>query len=358
MSIASRYVATVWLRMLLLCQGGFLAVYLVLDLMDKIGRFMKSGASFSSVILFFVFKIPEMLGQTMPFAVLMATLLSLGLLARNSEMTALRTCGMSIPRIVSPILYLSLVCSLLMLLNSEVIVPKSYQRMEHIEKVVIKKQGIHTVFKLNNIWFRSNNLILQAKLFDPLSVRLKGVVVWELTPKMEPVRRMDAESAAPAASGWTLEKVRLRNFVAAPVLSSVDKLDIPVALRLEDLRVLDNNADNYSFRKLRSYAKSIERGGYDPSRYLTMMHSKLALPFASFVMVLLAIPFALKTGRSGGAAKGVATGVAIGFAYFIINTAIQSYGRSGVFPPVIAAWGANVIFIMAGIWLAMTVKEQ
>jgi len=89
-----------------------------------------------------------------------------------------------------------------------------------------------------------------------------------------------------------------------------------------------------------------------------MMHSKLAQPLACFVMLLLAIPFALKTGRSGGAARGVATGVAIGFAYFIINTAVQSYGRSGILPPVVAAWGANFIFIMAGIWLAMTVKEQ
>ncbi len=356
--IASRYVASVWLRMLLLCQGGFIAIYLVLDLMDKIGRFMKAGASTVSVIQFFVFKMPEMIGQTMPFAVLMATLLALGQLSRNSELTALRSCGMGIPRIVAPILFLSLACSLLMLFNSEFLIPRSYERMEHIEKVVIKKQGIDTVFRLNNIWFRSNNLILQAKVFDPLTVKLKGIVVWELSPRMEPLRRMDAVSAYADPPGWVLEKVSTRNFVAAPVLSKAEKVGIPMALKVDDLRVLDNNADNYSFRKLRSYARSIERGGYNPARYLTMMHSKLAQPLACFVMLLLAIPFALKTGRSGGAARGVATGVAIGFAYFIINTAVQSYGRSGILPPVVAAWGANFIFIMAGIWLAMTVKEQ
>lgn len=358
MRIASLYVGKIWLRMLFLCQGGFLAVYLILDLMDKIARFMKAGASFTAVVQFFLFKIPEIIGQTMPFAVLMATLLSLGLLSRNSELTALRSCGMSIPRIISPILFLALLCSLFMLANSELVVPKSYERMEHIEKVVIRKQGIDTVFKLNNIWFRSENMILQAKVFDPIAVRLKGVVVWELTPMMEPVRRMDAESAYQKPPGWMLENVKIRDFTSANGLTKSDNAAIPLALKIDDLKLLDNNADNYSFRKLRSYARSIERGGYNPSRYLTMMHSKISQPFAPVVMVILAIPFALKSGRAGGAAKGVATGVAIGFAYFIVNTAIQSYGRSGVLPPFVSAWGANFIFIMAGVWLALSVREQ
>jgi lipopolysaccharide export system permease protein len=89
-----------------------------------------------------------------------------------------------------------------------------------------------------------------------------------------------------------------------------------------------------------------------------MMHAKLALPFGAFVMVVLGIPFALKTGRSSGVAMGIGAGVAIGFAYFIINAAVQSYGRSGVLPPFVAAWGANVIFVLSGIWLSMTVKQQ
>ncbi len=76
--IVGRYLAGTWLRLFLLCQGGFLAVYLILDFMEKLGRFSKAGASLSAILQFFLFKIPEMLGQTMPFAVLMATLLALG----------------------------------------------------------------------------------------------------------------------------------------------------------------------------------------------------------------------------------------------------------------------------------------
>lgn len=358
MSIISRYVATIWLRLFLLCQGGFLAVYLILDFMEKLGRFLKAGATFPLILRFFLFKIPEMIGQTMPFAVLMATLLALGLLSRSSELTALRSCGRSIPQIVTPILLLGMVCSGLMLFNAEFVVPDSYRRMEHIEKVLIRKQSTNTFFRLNNIWFRSDNRILQAKLFDPQTATLKSVVVWELSREMEPVLRMDAEKAVYVAGEWRLEKVSRRSFAGRGSVQQLAVISVPLALKVDDLRVLDNNADNFSFRQLREYARSLERGGYAAGRYLTMMHAKIAVPFSGVVMVLLGIPFALKTGRSGGVAMGIGAGVAIGFAYFIINAAVQSYGRSGVLPPFVAAWGANLVFVLSGIWLSMTVKQQ
>ncbi len=356
--IIGKYLTTAWLRFFLLCQTGFLSVYLILDFMEKFGRFSKSGASLFAILQFFIFKLPEMVGQTMPFSVLMATLLSLGMISRNSELTAMRSCGLGITRIVAPFLLLGLICSLFLLINSEFVVPGSYHKMEHVEKVVIKKQGIHTFFRLNNIWFRSNNLILKAKLFEPATVTLKGVTIWDISPDMLPVRRMDAEKAIYGTEGWELQNVRIRSFEGAGGVSLLERLAVPLSLKVDDLRVLDNNADNFSFMKLRDYATSLEQGGYAAGRYKTMMHAKLALPFGAFVMVVLGIPFALKTGRTSGVATGIGAGVAIGFAYFIINAAIQSYGRSGILPPLVAAWGANFIFVLSGIWLSMTVRHQ
>lgn len=359
MTIVSRYITAAWLRMLLLCQAGFLAVYLILDFMEKFGRFMKAGASLWAMLQFFLFKLPEMVAQSMPFAVLMATLLTLGMLARSSELTALRSCGLSLPRIVAPLLCLGVLCSGLLLVNAELLVPQGYKRMEYVDKVLIKKRDRTAVFRLNNIWFRSNNLVLQAKVFDPNAAVLKGVTVWEVSQMMEPVQRMDAERAVYNQSGWQLEKVKIRRFDGGNnQVRQVERQPIAIKLKVEDLRILDNKADSLSFRELRDYAYSLQSGGYKADRYLTMMHAKLALPFGAFVMVVLGIPFALKTGRTAGVAKGVAIGVALGFVYFIINTAVQSYGRSGVLPPLVAAWGANLIFVLSGIWLAMTVKQQ
>jgi len=359
MGILDRYIAAAWLRLLALCLGSFVAIYLVLDMMDKIPRFIRSGGSVGDMFAFFVCKLPEMIGQTASFSILMATLLTLGLFSRNSEITAMRSCGVSLLRISMPMLALGLLASLLLLVNSELVVPKSYERMEYLERVAIKKQGVNAVFKRNNIWFRSEAMIVQARLFEPQEKTLKGVVVWNVDRSMNPLGRIDAESAEFKNGGWTLKNAVLKDFSGAAGFSMrrVPTMEIALKLKIDDLKLLDNNADNLSYRKLKEYADNLRRGGFHAFRYQTMMHTKLSAPFAAFVMVILGIPFALRSSRSGGIALGIGASVAIGFAYFIVNAILLSYGRSGVLPPIVAAWGANFLFVLGGIWLAMTAKS-
>lgn len=271
----------------------------------------------------------------------------------------MRSCGVSLLRISLPMLALGLMVSLLLLVNTELIVPKSYERMDYIEKVAIKKQGVNAVFKRNNIWFRSEAMIVQARMFEPGEKTLKGVIVWTVDSSMSPLDRIDAESAEFRNGGWTLKNAVMKEFKKDGVYTTrtVPAMDIALNLKVDDLKVLDNNADNLSYRKLKEYADNLSRGGYQSFRYLTMMHTKLSAPFAAFVMVILGIPFALRNSRSGGIALGIGASVAIGFAYFVVNAVLLSYGRSGVLPPLVAAWGANFLFVLGGIWLAMTAKS-
>jgi len=359
MTILSRYIAFTWLRLFSLCLGSFVAVYLVLDMMDKIPRFIRAGGAIGDILLFFVCKLPEMIGQTASFSILMTTLLTLGLLSRNSEVIAMRSCGVSLLRISFPMLLLGLAASALLMFNAELIVPKSYERMDYIERVSIKKQNVNAFFKRNNIWFRSDTMILQAQLFEPQAKVLKGVIIWTLDTAMNPLNRIDAVTAEFHDNHWTLKKAVLKDFRQGHAFAerTVAIMDLSLNLKIDDLRVLDNNADNLSFKKLREYADSLQNGGYHAYRYLTMMHTKLAYPFAALVMVILGVPFALRNSRSGGIALGIGASIGIGFAYFVVNAVLLSYGRSGVLPPLVAAWGANIIFALSGIWLAMTVKN-
>ncbi len=359
MGILSRYIAVTWLRLLALCQGSFLAVYLVLDMMERVPRFLRAGGDVLDIASYFLWKIPEMIGQTASFSILMTTLLTLGLLSRNSEVIAMRSCGVSLFRISMPMLGMSLAICLLLLTNTELIVPESSERMMRFERVKIKKQGDNAVFRRNNIWFRSDTQILQAQLFDPQTRMLKGVSVWTVDAAMNPVSRIDADSAQLKDGGWVLQGVSIKDFSSGKGFSSQkkDTMDITLNLKIDDLQVLDKNADNLSYRKLKEYSESLQNGGYQAYQYLTMMHNKLSAPFAAFVMVILGIPFALRNSRSGGIALGIGASIGIGFVFFVVNAVLLSYGRSGVLPPVVAAWGANFIFVLGGIWLAMTVKD-
>ena len=355
MGIIVRYIAGIWLRLLALCLGGFVSLYLVLDLVEKIPRFLRADGSASDMVLYFICKLPEMFARTASFSVLMATLLTLGALSRDSEIVAMRSCGISLLHISLPMAGLGLIVSLLLILNAELLLPYTYERTEYIDRISIKKGKGRAFFKRNNIWFRSSSMIMQAHLFEPQTSTLKGVIVWYLDDPATPVRRIDADAAVFSGGRWTLQRAVIKEFGGGGGYAerTVPNFEVPLSLKIDDLRVLDNDADNMSFQKLRQYAENLKSGGYQAYRYLTMMHSKLASPFSAFVMVILGVPFAVRNSRSGGFAMGICSSVGIGFSYFVVNSVLLSYGRSGVLPPIAAAWGANVIFLSGGIWLAM-----
>ncbi|MBV5338699.1 MAG: LPS export ABC transporter permease LptG [Deltaproteobacteria bacterium] len=358
MGIINRYIAQTWLRLLMLCISGFVGIYLVIDLIEKIPRFMRAGGNAGDMLQYFIWKLPEMISRTATFSVLMATLLTLGVLSRDSEIIALRSCGISLLRISLPMLTLGLFVSILLLINTELILPYSYAHTEQIENVKIKKKSDRITFKRNNIWFRSKSMILQARLFEPKTSTLSGVVVWNVDSFMNPVSRIDAAAALYREGRWTLNSTTLRNFESAAGYAphSAQTIELDLKLKIGDLQVLENDADNMSIRTLKEYAENLRSGGYQAYRYLTLMHAKIASPFAALVMVLLGIPFALKNNRSGGIAMRIGTSIGIGFVYFVVNAVLLSYGRNGVLTPVVAAWGANFIFLLSGIWLSMTVK--
>ncbi len=358
MSILDRYIARTWLRLLVLCLCGFVSLYLVIDLIEKIPRFLRAGGVAGDIVQYFVWKIPEMVSRTASFSILMATLLTLGTLSRDSEIIAMRSCGVSLLRISLPMLVLGVAASILLLVNAEFVLPHSYAQTELIDRVKIKKREDHVTFKRNNIWFRSSSMILQARLFEPKTRTLSGIVLWNVDNSMNPVSRIDAESAVYSDGHWVLNSATQKNFLSVSGFEphAVPSMRLDLNLKIEDLKILDVDADNLSIRTLKEYAENLKRGGYRAYRFLTMMHTKIASPFAALIMVVLGIPFALRNSRSGGLAMGIGASVGIGFAYFVVNAVLLSYGRSGVLTPIIAAWGANILFMLSGIWLSMKVK--
>jgi lipopolysaccharide export system permease protein len=359
-NILSRYVAGLYIKMLSLCIGAFLAIYQVVDFMEKIARFTRSGGRWQDIALFFIAKTPEIITQAAPLAVLMATLLTLGTLSMNSELTAMRSCGVSLARISAPILWISLLISLLCLFIGEVVVPRSYAQRTYIQEVLIEKKSPNTYFRQHNIWHRDQGAILRASLFDPEKKELKGITLWELSPgTTEPERRTDAASGVLEGRGWVLKDAVVREFNGGEVSSTRNFSDLLVKLKLkpDDLKVLGKYSDSMTIRELSRYCDKLKSGGYDPTRYVAQMHSRFSLPFGCAVMAFLGIPFALRGGRSSGIAFGIGLSLAIGFLYVIVNSVIISFGQVGLLPAVAAAWATNFIFLLVGTWLALTLEN-
>uniref|UniRef100_C6E5G8 Permease YjgP/YjgQ family protein n=1 Tax=Geobacter sp. (strain M21) TaxID=443144 RepID=C6E5G8_GEOSM len=360
MTILTRYIARAYLKMLSLCLGSFLTIYLVVDFMEKVSRFTRAGASWKHLALFFITKIPEMIIDAAPLAVLMATLLTLGTLSLTSELTAIRSCGVSLFRISLPILVISVLMSLGVLAIGEFVLPKSFAQRTYIQEVLIQKKSASAFFRQQNIWFREEGTVLRASLFEPARNELKGITLWDLQPGTgEPLKRTEADLALLGPKGWVLRDAVVRQFRDGEVSATQKYRELPVQLQLKpaDLKTLGKYSDSMSLVELNRYCRKLRASGYDPTRYVTQMHSRISMPFGCAVMAFLGIPFALRGGRSSGIAFGVGLSIGVGFLYVIVNSVIISVGQVGLLPPVVAAWATNFIFFVAGAWLSLTIDN-
>lgn len=353
MNILHRYLIRLFVPLFCLCLGSFASIYLVIDFLEKISRFTRYNATASQILLFYFWLTPPILAQLFPLAILMATVLTLTGLARNSELTAMQSAGISLARITVPLLFVSLVSSLMLLLAGETLIPYSKKRSADIENVQIRKKKATAAFKQENIWFKDKNLILRALHYDPEAKKLNGVTLWTTADNGLPLERLDALSAVHTSQGWIFEKGVQHRFEDQGLAARIPVSSLPIAINLEeaDLKDMNDFADDMSFSSLRRYVRKLEVSGYSSDRFATLMHARIADPFAAFIMSILGIPFAVRTGRSASAAKGVGFCLMAGFAYFILNAVSLSMGQAGTIPPVAAAWTANLLFLSGGWWL-------
>jgi lipopolysaccharide export system permease protein len=359
MTVLSRYITATYLKLLALTAGSFVAIYLVIDFLEKISRFSQASGKPQYILFFYLFKIPAIINQVMPLAILMSTLLTLGMLSRSSEIVALQSCGISLKRIATPLLVIAFFLSIFTFFSNEVIIPNTSQKMKYVEEVLIQGKSPNTFFRLNNIWYRDKNYILQARLFIPDSWTLKGVTLWQTTDEMQPTKRLEAEDAVWNGYYWTLKNVVERSLSNGTVTKTKTTVSLPVPLQLKinDLKVWDKYAEDMGFFKLKRYTEKLRKAGYDATRYQAQMYAKISMPFACLIMAFVGIPFSLRGGRSSGIALGIGLSIGIGFAYFIINAILISFGETGILPPLVSAWAANFIFALSAIWLTLTMHH-
>ena len=358
MRLLTRAILALFCRLLGLCLGALSLIFLVIEFLDKMRRFSKVNVDAATIAFYFVNKIPDIVSQIIPFGVLLATILTLGALVRSNELTAMRGSGISFGAIGRPLFAAALLLSLCTFISNELLLPVTVRNIRDIDETKLNKNEYGAVFRQHNIWFRDGALIMRSELFDSETKSLKGITLWERQNHL-PRRRIEAETGRLTTAGWQFSRVQIWTFRdrAQAEVTSAATLAVPLRLTLDDLKKVTDYTSTMGFFELRRYARELRKGGYDATRYLADMHARAALPFSACVMVLLGMPFAVRSGRSVSAALGIGQSLAIGFTYFVTNALLISLGHNGVLPPIVAAWAANGIFAMVGIWLLLTTEQ-
>ena len=358
--ILYRYVLLEYLKIFSLSLSSLILIYVVVLFFKKVSTFIKYQAPLYLIFEYFLYRIPEVIFQwTLPYGVLLATLLTLGSLSRHSEITAMKSGGVSLYRITLPMLSFALLVSLFSFLGNEYLVPFTNQRTEYLLSVEVRKEGPSNFFKNYKIWYHGDHRIFNIQLLDPKKKFLEGLTIYQFDSQFRCTQRIDAREARWINGKWRFYKGTVREFDegGSMRMTPFAEMDFPLQETWESFEKIERPTGEMSYTELATYIQKIRSAGYDSTRYRVDLHAKLSYPLLNLVMVLIGIPFALKTGRSGGVAFNIAISVMIGFAYGVTFYVFLSFGKSGVLPPLISAWTPIVLFSLGGIFTLMSVRH-
>ena len=349
-----------FIRILLLCVAAFIGIYLLIDFFEKIDNFIDHSATIWDYFIYLSNSIPAILAQILPLAILTTMVLTLGGFSRTNEVTAMRSCGVSLWRIVQPLMTLALVLSLFLLLLNEFVIPWNSKQLNYLLDVKLSKKK-QVQLTRNEIWYRSNDRIISIAVAKPHQQKLQGVTIFTFDDQQRIKKRQDTAIAKFNSGMWQIPT--LVEYIFDPKSGDIVKVNKRnhIALDLdripEDFSTQKDLNDELNYRQLSALVKKLEREGYDATHQRVDMHNRLAEPFTCLIMGFLGVPFALQRGRNSNIAMGVGISLGIGVTYFIIQSLVTAFGYANALPPLVAAWSANFIFLLLGIWLLLSVKE-
>ncbi len=350
--LLDRYVSRKFLALLALVLAALAAATLLVTFFESLDVALEHGKPLGLLAGYVGLKLPEFLAFLLPAAVLAAALLALGFLSRTNEATAMKASGVSAYRTALPVIVLAAATGLVAFLIQERVVPASHARAEAAWDI-LHDQPPRSSSYLNRHWILagSGDRVYHYDFFEPGTSTLGRLSVFDIdTGRWDLVRRTFAEKASFDGDALVYRDGWIRDFAASSG---------PPFVRVESGRV-EATGDKGVFEEpgkeplqmtlgdLRRYAAEVRSMGFPAVRLRAEAAQKIALPFVSLIMALLAVPFGFRMGRKG-TLVGVGLSVAIAMAYWGTFAVFRSLGGAGALTPFLGAWGANILFGLAGL---------
>ncbi len=361
--ILDEYVVREFLGTFFLVLAGFVMLMLIFTFFDLVGDILRNHIHMTTVGAYLVNLTPSMLYQISPLAVLIAVLVTFGVLNRNSELIAMKASGISLYRLVIPIFSISAILAVTLFVFDEYYLPQANRKAEAIRNI-IKGLPPQTVLHPENNWIFGQprpgepGRIFYYQFFDPDHDEFANLSIFEFDPSTFALsRRIFASRAVwdPAIGSWRFLNGWQRDIGGANVTeyrefkqtSFAEIHEDPSHFKKESLQSQEMN-----FGQLESYIGDLSQSGFDTKRLRVALWHKLAYPLIAIVMAVLAIPFALSMGRRGSL-TGIAVAIAVALTYFVVDGLFGAMGNVNYLPAALAAWSPDVLFGLTGGYLLL-----
>lgn len=356
MKLIYRYITLELLTPLLFGVAAFTAIFIGTDLLfELIDYYNNYGVRILTLIQLFFLNIPAIAVYTIPMATLLGTIMGYGRLSGDGEITAMRSSGISIYKLVIPALFLGLLMTFVTIAVNELVVPQANYLNEQI--VWEFKHGYRRPATQNNLMLPARDgrgrpeFFLYARSFNGATGIMQDVI-FQAFEEGKPVQLIEAEEAIWQDGGsWVFINGRIIHLQAGeriPALTFSEYRNIPLNYQPAQVARLNKAIDDMNFNELREFIKFQARQGKNINKELVSLHQRISIPFANFIFALLAAVLGIYPQRSGGSATGMGISIIVIFIYYTLMTIGSALGEQGTIPPLFGAWVQNLVFLVIG----------
>jgi LPS export ABC transporter permease LptG/LPS export ABC transporter permease LptF len=358
-SLLDRYIARAYVGHFLMVLVAFWSIFLLVNFMDLFDDVQRNRIKGIVVLHYYAFSSPNIIHLMVPVAVLVAVLITFGVMSRRNEITAMKAAGISVYRASAPMLGLAVLVCGVMFGMSELLLPPM-NKVANQDRNVIRGRPPQTTSTMERRWIlgsdsRFYNYDYLEQGPRPGAISLYGLSIYDVDPSRWDLRdRLYAARASWNGVSYDLERGWRRSF-GPPRFHAFDQartreIEPPGYFNQEE-----RESDTLGFEELRRHIASLEKLGLDVTALRVQLHRKLSFPLVTVVMTLIGIPFAFVVARRG-ALYGIAAAIVIAIFYWGCLAIFEALGSTGLLPPALASWAPNILFGAAGLYLMLTLE--
>ncbi|MCB1058228.1 MAG: LPS export ABC transporter permease LptG [Acidobacteria bacterium] len=358
-SLLDRYVARAFVMVLGLVFLSGITLYIIGDLGENIDDMLKNHVSQGLIFNYYKFLSLQIVYDIAPIVVLVTTLITFSLLSRSNELTAFKALGVSLFRLALPALALAALVAAFNVYLQSAVLPASNERVAQIKDQIKGRKSARTYRRADRQWlFGQGRYVYNYVHYDPKREALERLQIFEFDENYRLSRRLYAARATYNGSGWIIEDGWKRSF-DGPLVTDYERFREP---RLSDYPETPDYftseirpPEQMRFRELARYIDELEERGQQVPELRVELHNKIAYPFISLIMALVALPFAFRLGKQG-ALYGVGLSVVLGMVFMAVFVLFRTLGTAGALPPMLAVWAPSLVFATVALYLLLGVR--
>ena len=337
MNAIDRYVIRHVLEMTALVALGLLAIFTFVAFVSDIGDTGQGHYGVPQLLEYTALMLPNSLYILMPIIGLLGTILGIGVLSRNSELTAMRAAGTSLARIGGATMIAGLLLGTVTVFLGDWAAPEGERAATDLRDRARGGGGAHA------IWLRDGSTMVQVKDLQTES-NVGDLTLYQVGDDSRLHSVLTAKKGQYQGDHWHLTDVRTTVFSDDHTeTTSAAELDLNGGVNPSVLRLFILEADSLSFTGLLRLIGYLQYNHLDFAKYQLLFWRKLIEPFTVMAMMLFAIPFVLGQLRDTGAGQRLMVGVLVGIVFYVLNRVSLSYGALYAWPPIISAGAPTAI---------------